>query len=56
MHKFSFALADYSNAELTHLHFIYDRANGIATEVRLLYGEVHLNRQILSHPIFGGIH
>lgn len=36
--------------------FIYDRANGIATEARRLYDEVYPHRQLPSHRTFGRIH
>lgn len=49
-------MAVYSNAELADMHFMYGRANGIATEARRLYVEAYPNRQIPSHRMFGRIH
>lgn len=46
----------YSNIELADMHFMYGRANGIATEARRLYVEAYPNRQIPSDRIFGKIH
>lgn len=44
VHKFSFLMVVYFNAELTDIYFMYGRANGIATEARCLYNKAYPNR------------
>lgn len=54
MHKFSLAMAVYSNAVLTDMRFISGRANRITTDMhQRLYGEAYSNyNNIPSHCMF----
>lgn len=46
----------YTNAEMTDMHFMYGLANGNSLKARLLYGERFPNRQIPNRKTFESIH
>jgi hypothetical protein len=49
-------MVEYSNSDLTDMHFFYGRANGNGREAQRLYQEAFPNRPQPSFKIFGRLH
>lgn len=49
-------MANYTNAEMADMHFVYGRANGNGLEAQRLYAELYPHRTLPHHNIFARIH
>lgn len=49
-------MANYTNAEMADMHFLYGRANGNGLRARRLYAELYPERTLPHHSVFARIH
>lgn len=49
-------MENFSNAELTDMHFVYGRSNGNGSQAGRLYAELFPGRRVPHHTIFARLH